>query len=322
MVTLAQITMNAGDDIPGSTIKYNLKKNAEKFGAVIVVDGNLTDEAREFYKQFPNVMAIDSPWEDSYIKQYEKFAHQLLEGEWCLYLDCDEIPSEELIEACQDSRSFNFINKGDYVHLIKIPCVLHIKDGDKYYPVEPSPKKDFTNQWTKNILFRKNDGLHFRHFGSHVIPENTSKRYHYLDKPYYHMKSLESFAYNDVWQAFLSPEGQGYTPVEAAQFKMFTKQYKTTAEFKKATKEGTWPVSLQMFARKKSHVFDRPISRLAWVYYLLEDHIDVWSDAEMRNWETGGPMTWDHVKKFVLGKESMELLSENKKMERCIELTD
>lgn len=308
MTTLAQITMNAGDDIPGSTIKWNLKNNADKFDLVYVVDGNMTDEAWEFYKQFPNVMAISSPWEDSYVKQYQTFADKLIKGEWCLYLDCDEIPSEELM------LQFKFGMKWGKVTMVQIPCILHLtEDGKKYYPVEPQPPQDKKETtWTKNIWFKKTDGLHFRHFGSHVIPQQSDGVTVYAHYPYYHMKSLESFVYNDVYQAFLHPEGQGYDPVEAAQFKMFTKQYKTLNEFKKATKEGAWPIPLQKFARSKATIYNRPISRLAWVYYILEGHQNPWSDWQQPS--------WDDVKKHVLGKESMELFEKNKNEENFIEI--
>jgi len=294
--------------------------------------GHLTDDALEFYKQFDNVEVVSSPWEDSYIKQYQAFTAQLKDGEWCLYLDCDEIPSPELIEACKMGPG---PVAGEYLDLFRLPCVLHLtEDGKKYYPVEKPPVENWTGQWTKNILFKKSNQLTFRHFGSHVIPEVKNNRYSYINRPYYHMKSLKSFVYNDVWQAFLHPEGQGYTPIEAAQFKMFTKQYKTTAEFKKATLSGCWPVALQNFARKHSRDFNRPISRLSWVYYLLENNIDVLSDGNMMRHDTAksfpgtlemmvhpDTLTWDYVKQYVLGKETMELFNENMEKGNFIEIT-
>lgn len=312
MVVLAQITMNAGDDIPGSIIKWNLKKNFEYFDRILVVDGHLTKEAKDFYEQFKNVEVIDSPWKDSYVAQYEAFADKLQEGEWCLYLDCDETPSKELVNL------MHYVARG-YTNIVRIPCILHItEDNQKYYPVEPRPSLRYEGQWTKNILFQKNDGLYFRHFGSHVIPENRHGNYDYIHAPYFHMKSLESFAYNDVWQAYLSPEGQGYTPTEAALFRMLTKRYKATQEFKEATKQGKWTAPLMKFASQHSKDFDRPISRLSWVYYLLEKHVYMDSNSNMRGPE--GALTWDYVKQYVLSKASMDRLNENKNKGNFIEV--
>src|SRR5690606_12664462 len=91
----------------------------------------------------------------------------------------------------------------------------------------------------------------------------------YLPYAYHHMKSLEGFVYNDVWQAFVFPEGQQYTKAESFKFKIFSSQYKTSDQFKKAAQDGTWPMPLQKFAWENRWETDRPISRLAWVYFVL-----------------------------------------------------
>ena len=309
MITLAQITMNSGDDIPGSTIKWNIRNNAHKFDRVIVVDGNLTDSAKAFYNQFDNIDYLDCPWEDSYVKQYRAFSDCLQNGEWCLYFDCDEAPSEDLLEYLSKFKPPKDCN------MIKLPCVLHItEDGKHYYPAENQPEHEFKGQWTKSILFKRTETLQFRHFGSHVLPNHgQSEKSIYIPYPYYHMKSLESFVYNDVYQAFLCPEGQQYTLVEAALFKLFTRQYKTTAEFKKATKEGKWPVTLQKFAKNHAKDFNKPISRLSWVYWILEGNKD--------NSPIPFDLKWEDVKQYVLGKESMELIKKNKEDEKFIKIT-
>lgn len=300
--------MNAGDGINGSTIKWNLKKNAKHFDRVIVVDGDLTEEAKAFYDSIPNCEYVDSPWKDSYVDQYRAFATLLNEGEWCLYLDCDEVPSESLVEFCKNHQPSD-------ENMVLLPCVLHItEDGSRYYPAEPQPSQTYEKQWTKHILFKKTDTLSFRFFGSHVIPTHgAAQKSIYAPHPYYHMKSLESFVYNDVWQAYLHPQGQGYDPVEAARFKMFVRQFKTTQEFKKATKEGKWPAPLIRFAHDHALEFDRPISRLAWVYWILEGHPNIWSTPV-------GLLTWEKVKDHVLSKDSMDRIKQNKEKGNFIEI--
>ena len=298
--------MNAGDGIYGSTIKWNLKNNAKHFDRVIIVDGALTDKAKEFYSQFPNLEYVDSPWKDSYVDQYKAFSSILEDGEWCLYLDCDEVPSDSLIEFCQTHQPRE-------ENIILLPCVLHItEDNTYYYAAEPDPLPTYKRQWTKHIFFKNGPTLDFRFFGSHVIPNHgENEKAIYVPKPYYHMKSLESFVYNDAWQAFLHPQGQGYDPVEAAHFKVFTKQYKTTKEFKEATRNGTWPPYLQKFAWEHAKCFDRPISRLAWVYWILEKH-----PLPPKN----VPSSWDDVKNYVLARKSMELIATNKKNKKFIKV--
>jgi hypothetical protein len=310
-IVLGTMTMNAGRGIPGSTIRWALRNNFSQFERVVVVDGCLTDEAREFYSQFSNVEVVDSPWIDSYVKQYQAFADRLKDGQWGLWLDDDEIWTN-CVYATRTPGEMGYV--GSYFDwesknndIIRLPCVLHLtEDGKNFYASEKPPQDSELkpNQWTKNILFKKNDGLYFRHFGSHVIPENKSGRYGYLPFAYYHMKSLESFVYNDVWQAFLSPEGQGYSPVDSRLFKMFTSCYKTTKEFKEATKKGTWPPTLKKFAWEKRKEYNHPISRLSWVYFILEGHLMP---------EYDDFMYWNTVKQYVLSEDSMKIYNDNLK---------
>lgn len=301
MITILTMTMNGGKGIPGSTLRWALRHNFSQFEKVVVVDGDLTEEAKEFYAQFKNVQVIDSPWKDSYVTQYQKAADTLKDGEYGLWLDDDEI--------LQDPKFF--LNWQGTADIVKIPCVLHLTDdGNSYFAAEKQPPKEFKNgMWTKNILFKKNDGLWFKHFGSHVIPENRSGKYDYISSPYLHMKSLESFCENDVWQAFLSPPGQNYSPEESVKFKMFTSCYKTTKEFKNATRKGTWPPTLKKFAWDNRLEYNRPISRLAWVYWILEGHAMPQPDESM---------TWKNVSQYVLSPESMSIYQSNKSLNKGI----
>lgn len=302
---LAQITMNAGSDIPGSVIKYNLKKNAHLFDRVVVVDGHLTEEAVDFYETIPNLEFINSPWEDSYIKQYLAWFNACQDGEWILYLDCDEMPGARLKFFLDEIPYHGGVNDFD---IYKLPCVLYLtEDGKTYHPAEEKPKNEYNGQWTKSILLKKSSNISFRDFGSHVIPETYGK-YSYLPYEYLHMKSLESFVYNDCTQAFLHPEGQQYNAMEARLFKMFSQCYKSTKQFKDAMKKGAWPAPLKKFAWDHRMDHDRPISRLAWAYYILEGH----PMPEMDDF-----MEWENVKQYVL---DLKIYNENKKNEKFISL--
>jgi hypothetical protein len=319
-VTLGTMTMNAGLGIPGSTIRWALKNQFQQFARVVVVDGDLTEEAKAFYAQFSNVEVIDSPWEDSYVRQYRAFTDKLNEGDYGLWLDDDEICSPQLLDKLE---SFPTLFSDRSLDIFQLPCVLHIdEDSKNFYPSEPYPGFVTTGtigvydkvpeQWTKNILFKKNEHLYFRHFGSHVIPmTNRGPTYtKYLGPfPYFHMKSLESFVYNDIWQAFLSPEGQGYSAVETALFKILTQQYKTTKDFKYATKHGMWLPPLKKFAWDRRHDYNRPISRLAWVYFILEGNAMPEKDDAMQ---------WQNVKQYVQSPENMKIWNDNKNANKGI----
>jgi len=302
---LAQITMNAGDGIPGSVIKTNLRRNAKYFDKVVVVDGDLTDEAKRFYDGIPNLCVVDSPWRDSYVDQYRAWRDAVDDGDWVLYLDCDEMPSFELLEYLGGRAGRADKDIEDGTNTLCLPCVLHMtEDGKSYYAAEKDPLPTYQGQWMKNILVLKDETLDFKHFGSHVIPHHgDAEKGKYIPYPYYHMKTLESFVYNDVWQAYLHPEGQHYDPVEAKLFKLFTKVYRTTKEFKEATKKGKWSPALRKFAWDKRHQHNKPISRLSWVYFILEGHPHLDDDDFMK---------WKNVKAHILDEEKIGLMHRNR----------
>lgn len=312
---ISTITMNAGKDIPGSILKSNLETKFKNFD-VIVVDGNLTEEAAEFYKKYKNVTVINSPWtgtERAYRNQYEKIWEKIPQNCWFGFLDDDERWCDDLSKILEkneiEESNFTYNLKGKELDIICVPCILHLSENSQnYFAAESEPPKEpRKDTWTKGIIVRKSERVELDHFGSHVQfkikKECKDKRIGYIHLPYYHMKSLESFVYNDVWQAFLSPEGQQYDPVQSRWFKLFTSCYKSTKEFKEATKKGTWPPTLKKFAWDNRKDYNHPISRLSWVYFILEGHLMP---------EIDDFMTWENVKQYVLSKETMAIYNKNK----------
>jgi hypothetical protein len=245
----------------------------EYFDNIFVCDGDLRGGSN--YPDYATV--FDMPWDDKYIDRYRKTAAATDTGDWVLHLDDDELPSPELLDFLKN-RQFD----GD---MYMLPCVLHVDNK----PVEPWPNKEYTGQWTKNILYKKTEDLSFRFFGSHVIPLQKNRKY--IPYPYFHMKSLSSFVMNDCLQAFVLPQGQGYDPIESKQFGILTSVYKNSLEFRESIEKGTWSPALIKFAWSKRHEFKRPISRLSWAYHLLNNHKMPFDDNFMK---------WENVSKYIL----------------------
>lgn len=297
---LSTFGMNAGLNNDNDILLHNLDKYADAFDKIWVYDGEVTKDSKEFYSKLPgNIEYWDKPWDNNYKDRYEYSSRRAHDGDHILQLDSDETPSPELVQFLDHE----FYNLKDKYQMFRLPCILHIKDGDKFYPVELTPDNHYHGQWTKDILYRKNKNLDFRAEGSHVWPYH-----HYLDNrlyiphPYYHFKTLEGFIFNDAWQAFSSPEGQRYTQDESYLFRSFVAQFKTIQDFKKATQEGAWPIQLQKFAYTKRKEFNRPISRLSWVYYILYNNKCPFGQFDL---------TWEEVRQHVLSPECMKLLDEN-----------
>ncbi len=302
-LNLAVLTMDAGKGIEGSKLEtlISIFKQNECFSKMFIVDGNLSDSAKQYYHNTsPNIVVIDSPWRDDYCRQYEAFASQIPDGEWCLYLDDDEIPSQELLHFLKTTPL------SDDLNMMLLPCILHLtEDGKTFYAAEPAPAKDYFGQWVKRILFKKTETLYFRSFGSHVIPSHQNEKSEYIPHPYFHLKSLQSFVKNDVWQAFLHPEGQQFSALHAALFRrgVTLTGTPTTQQFKEKTRLGQWHPLLQKFAWDNRWEVKNPVSRLAWTYFLLFNHAYPEVDEKF---------SWDTVKNFILGADCMEIYAKSR----------
>ena len=277
MTTLAQLTMNAGEGIPGSVLKWNLENNGGHYDRILIVDGDLTVEAKEYYSQFDNVEAIDSPWVDDHLVQYQKFADVLEDNEWCLYMDDDEAPGKNLNTLChQLTQMLPQAGEASDANMIILPSILYItEDGSRYYRAlhKPHPQDPRNGGHTKPVLFKKSDTLRFissKPPSVHITPTHgaAQKAMYASGAWYYHFKSTEAYIINDCLFALVDPPQERYTEDEAVQFKTHLKEsgISTIPEFREAAEAGTWSEGLQHFAKSNQYHVDRPISRL-WMWW-------------------------------------------------------
>tara|TARA_R110002110_G_scaffold38985_2_gene126510 strand:+ start:13631 stop:14671 length:1041 start_codon:yes stop_codon:yes gene_type:complete len=314
MTTLAQLTMNAGDGIPGSVLKWNLERNAHKFDRVLIVDGQLTDKASKYYGQFPNLEALDSPWKDNHAPQYQRFTDELEDGEWCLYLDDDEAPSDNLIRLCAEIKGVTEAKPDlNDVNIVILPSILYItEDGLRHYRAlhKPFPEDSRNGGHTKPVLFKKADSLIFLTSpppSAHVTPSHggAQKAIYASGGWYYHFKSAEAYVINDCLFALMNPKAERYTDEEAADFEEALNDSKihTMQEFREATEEGTWSQKLIDFAYANQDQTDRPISRLWW-WYAVICHPEK---------NTNANLTWEKVVETALADEWHCTYQESKK---------
>jgi len=316
MTTLAQLTMNAGEGIPGSVLKWNLEKNAKHFDRVLIVDGDLTDDAKAYYSQFPNVEALDSPWKDDHAPQYRRFADELKDGEWCLYMDDDEAPSEELCTLCKGLNGWD-----SKANMIVLPSILYItENGKRYYRAlhKPFEKDPRNGGHTKPVLFKKKISLDFITSpppSAHVTPTHGAHQVAmYASQAwYYHFKSVEAYIINDCLFALMNPIQERYTPGEAKVFKEGLEEsgIKTLSDFRTCTSMGSWGEKLLELAIDNREAYDRPISRLyMWYFHICRPGHLAPSDA-----------SWDDVVNYVLADEWRDTYRESKKAGEHVDLS-
>lgn len=315
MVTLAQITMNAGDDIPGSTLKYTLDTWASGFERVLIVDGHLTEEARGYYEKFDNVEVLDSPWQDNHTPQYERFMKELADGEWCLYLDDDESPSQNLVLASAQIADIVARAEGGFnqTTIFALPSILYItENGTRYYRAlhRPYPDDPRNGGHTKQILFQNRPFttlLTSPPPAAHVnIRQRIGQPIYAPEMYYYHFKSAEAYIINDCLFAMMNAKQERYTEQEAAEFKaaLEASGIYTLKDFRQRTEAGEWSQSLKKFAEDHRKDTDRPISRLYWWYYLI-------ANPHLNEIESE---TWDRALKIALADEWYDTYTESKRL--------
>jgi len=332
-IQMATITMNAGEDIPGSTLKYNLQMNAKYFDRVIITDGNLTKEAEKYYAQFPNLTIVDRKWEDKFVYQYQAAMQQVTAKEWTFLLDDDEVPCNDLRDWLRFSlrdpatAQFNAVRVRPALMLADSRESWRDEEGktwSRYYRCSPLPKEGGEVGFTRKVIrkeptftFLYSEGEYhatpafIQEFGGQQLNAENSTYIHF---PYYHFKTIESYVINDCLNALVSPKGERYTEEEGKTFReILTKDgILTRKDFVAATKAG-WSAELKKFAVDHCHHTDRPISRLYWWYYVLAH------PGEAGN-IPGGIISRDDVFKMALGEETWDMYIESRENNDFVEV--
>lgn len=259
IINLGFLTNNAGDDIPGSTIKYTLKHYHRYFNNVIVVDGRLTDSAREFYKTIPNIIVVDSPWDGRHSTQYIKRNQYSGLGSWLLALDCDEMPSlplaENLPKIVEEAESKGITMIG--LTFLDFWCK---HNSNVYYHVNGNLNPENP---AKFILYKVLEDTKFivSKTHTHVTPYQTTGNRSAINLPILHFKSPEVNTFNiaicimdDLRPIGEAPDGglRGFTLQEVEDLESLGKKYNLLGKenFRRATKLKAWPKEFSDYVKR------------------------------------------------------------------------
>lgn len=262
---LGYITMNAGDGIPGSILKWALSTYAPRFDYSVVVDGNLTEEAKKFYSTIPNLKVVDSPWTGRHGPQYYIRNSAIDDGDWLLALDDDEYPSEGLMELVHGIHTLP-----SSINIAYIPSLTYmsVDNTDNFWRVQTTPSREDYLRRSKRIFYKKSTKNNYfiqSPCGMHVTPtqiEIFDGEYHQSEKPvgdprcfFYHMKTLESFIYNECVYNVSNPrhesgpQARQMTLEQETKFESLVNKYdlKNIPKFLEITKNHTWPKEFKDF---------------------------------------------------------------------------
>ena len=303
---LAFITNNAGYDIPGSTIRSTIQLFRKDFTSVVVVDGNLTDEAIGFYVD-NQVTMINSPWTGRHVDQYRVRNSCIPNGDWVLALDCDEVPSPELVELMTDEGIRSRIET-EGINIVAIPVQTYWckHNTNKYYAIEPH-EIDQDNAFRKFIFYKNLETTSFvcdEKLGTHVTPSQGHRtRLAKIPTPYYHMKSPETMLLNIcicLMEDIHNP--RGIDPIKLAKITEIGTKYDILngPKFRRITKAHEWPDELIQFAIEVKDDTTH-LRHLYHMYHAME--------LKTACYETACDGLGDHNEKYKANKEADNYIS-------------
>lgn len=280
-IHLGFITNNAGDGIPGSTIKWTIKTFKKYFKSILVVDGKITTEAKNWYNEY-GIKFIDAPWTGKHIDQYiirSNYFKENHNGDWLLALDCDEAPTFELATCLEEIIKWCELKQ--CTHLM-LPTEGYISfTDDKYFPTIYG---DYKDRPSKNIFYIPGTERYItNNTGTHVtIVANDYSRMKAIKVPYMHLKCLTTVIFNtaitimdDLYENNNNTPGRGMTEEQGKRlFEIGTKYNLLTKEnFRIATKQDNWPPELVELVKEFKHIKHHCRS-LYLLYFCVMNHKD------------------------------------------------
>ena len=278
---LGYITMDAGQGVPGSILKWALLTYAPMFDYTVVVDGNITESSLKFYKTIPNLRLINSPWKGSHLPQYWARNSAVDEGDWLLALDDDEFPSSKLVTVAA-----YLANNDNPLNIFYTPSLtyLGVDSTDNFWRIQDYPTKEDAGRRSKRILYKKSVATNYfisSPCGMHVTPTHVSNgalaELSAIDNEayFYHMKTIESFILNECIYNVSNPRHESgpsarqMSEREEIQFESLVYKYnlKDVKHFIQITKDHQWPDEFRDFVYKFKDLHGLAMCKF---YYLYE----------------------------------------------------
>lgn len=172
-----------------------LKKNFDLIlpyvDKVVIVTGCRDEEAEEYLAQFDQVTTAYRPWSDSFRDQYQ-VGLDTIEGGWMLWLDDDEVPSEEMLKSLREIVKQS--NNGSRFDTVSFRC-CDVWDG---HQGEPSDYyRELFTAWSPRLRFQIN--LHQAMVGKQKGVRSKEIYYHHKTQEGSMRGSCRNFFAAGVW---------------------------------------------------------------------------------------------------------------------------
>ena len=196
----------AGADNRHAYLRDTVRVSQEFFAAIHLIDTGSTDET-ESLSQADRVCyrRIDG-WRDDWPQAYSESMRDIPHGDWFLFLDSDERPSQHLLDHLQEDLQrleFDGLNCGQLpgvMHLSGRPTPAATQDLASLLRVWPATHEEFLCNpcWTKRNLIQRLPTTYVAANGAHCSFCQAPERSRYLPRFYNHYKSEREIAASTV----------------------------------------------------------------------------------------------------------------------------
>jgi hypothetical protein len=203
-----------GRDNRFNFIRHTVSQALPVFDAIHIMDTGSTDRTHELASQSSGINYFHwDRWEHGWGDAYDCVRQDVPAGEWFVYLDSDELPSQYMLDHILESVAR--IEREGYGQA-RIPNVLHV-DGKRLGPPAwklPRTPEEFVGSecWTKPIICRNGPWLEVENFGMHASYLNTEQPMVYLPLYYCHHKHRAQIDASIAMCSFLMPESYSIPP--------------------------------------------------------------------------------------------------------------
>lgn len=311
-IVLGLATMNAGINMPGSSLVNLITKSKKSFDRIICIDGNLEQNGIDLYRSL-DIDYYSSPWTGSLKAQYSLLLSHLEPGDLWVMLDDDEAPSEGLLSLLPSLKEDNQFK---YYATPRITCFS--EDGYNFYMGEQIPTR--TNSHGDGIatprthIYKITSDLQMMASpaGRHVVPYyNDSNPAYICNGSAYHMhfKAPELYVYNDCVKALFDHDIKDPDIEHEYRKMMHNNKITDGTSFLRVTKEGTVDTAFTDFCVKYM-THGAPEGRLfIWYYNICHPKLNPFPDQD-----------WTASLKLVLNRNWRKTYIANRDSYHCTQV--
>lgn len=201
-----QLCILAGADNRYAYLRDTVRLSQPYFTSIHLIDTGSTDQTESLGQVSKVRYRRLAGWKDDWPLAYSQAVRDIADGDWFLFLDSDERPSQHLLDHLAadveqlEGEGLNSAYLPSMLHLSGRPVAKEAHDSATLLAVWPATHEDYIHSpcWTKRILIKLLPTTYICANGAHCSFFQATERSCYLPRFYNHYKSELEIAASTV----------------------------------------------------------------------------------------------------------------------------